>query len=222
MITGTDTGVGKTHVAAALLAAARARGIAAVGYKPVASGSRLVAEGLRNEDALALIEACGADVPYASVNPYTFEPAIAPHVAAAEVGVRIEPAVLDRGHAWLAERYELVIVEGAGGWYVPFGPRFTFADWIASHRWPTLLVVGLKLGSINHALLSAEAIMRRTSLLGWVGNRLPPTMEREAETVETLRRSLDAPMIGLLPEGVRPGRAIAGALLDGVLELLPP
>jgi len=221
VITGTDTGVGKTHVAAALLAAARARGIVAVGYKPVASGSTRTAEGLRNEDALALIAAAGADVPYASVNPYTFEPAIAPHVAAADAAVTIEPAVLDRGHAWLAERHELVIVEGAGGWYVPFGHRFTFADWVASHRWPTLMVVGLKLGCINHALLSAEAIMRRTALLGWVGNRVPPIMERETETVETLRRSLDAPMIGLLPQGPTPGKAMAAALLDGVLELLP-
>lgn len=211
-VTGTDTAVGKTHVACTLLAAARDAGIAACGYKPVASGCQRSAEGLRNEDALALQQAAATSEPYARINPYAFEPAIAPHIAAAQAGVALSTERLDAAHAELAARYELVVVEGAGGWQVPLGETQTFADWVGARGWPVLLVVGMRLGCISHALLSAESIARRTRLAGWVANRLPPPQLAPAENLATLRRLLPAPLLGELCAGATEP-ATAAALL---------
>jgi dethiobiotin synthetase len=155
-ITGTDTGVGKTHVAQGLLRAARRQGIRACGFKPVASGCRSTPAGLRNADALGLQAAAGTCEPYEVINPYAFKPAIAPHLAARAAGQRIDPRRLDAAQRRLAAAYEWVLIEGAGGWQVPLNAKLGFADWVELHRWPVLLVVGLRLGCINHALLSAE------------------------------------------------------------------
>ena len=201
-VTGTDTGVGKTHVSTLLLAAARQRGIRACGYKPVASGCERNAQGeLRNDDALALQAAAGTDEPYAAINPYAFEPPLAPHIAAAQAGVSIELARLDRGAQHLESRYDWLLVEGAGGWQVPLNAQAGFADWVAARGWPVLLVVGMRLGCINHALLSAESIRRRgLRLAAWVANELPPGQPAVADNLRTLAQSLDAPLLGhLLP-----------------------
>jgi dethiobiotin synthetase len=198
-IAGTDTGVGKTHASCALLRRARGRGVRACGFKPVASGCERTAEGLRNEDALALLAESAPGLAYAQVNPFALEPAIAPHIAARAAGVLLEPAVMNAGHDALTATHELVLVEGAGGWRVPLGDTLGFDDWVASRGWPVVLVVGLRLGCINHALLSAESILRRTRVAGWIANRLPPDMPHWQDSVDTLARLMPAPLLGLLP-----------------------
>lgn len=198
VITGTDTGIGKTTVACALIRLAREQGIKVCGWKPVATGCERGPKGLRNTDALALQKAAGTREPYVRLNPYAFEPAIAPHLAAQAASREIRIAELDRVHAELARKYELIIVEGAGGWMVPLNDTWTLASWVAEREWPVLLVVGMRLGCLNHALLSAESIRRCTWLAGWVANVLPPTMPRLDENVESLRRRLSAPCWGVL------------------------
>lgn len=192
-VTGTDTDAGKTWVACALLRRLRAEGIVACGYKPVASGCEAGPEGLRSGDALALIEASGSGAAYADVNPYAFAPAIAPHLAAAEAGVVIDPARLAAAHAHLATRHDRVIAEGAGGWLTPLGGGLLLGDWVAGQGWPVLLVVELRLGCLNQALLSAEAITRRTRLAGWVANVRDPAMPRLEGNLAHLEAALGAP-----------------------------
>ncbi|MFP5357291.1 MAG: dethiobiotin synthase [Gammaproteobacteria bacterium] len=205
-VTGTDTGIGKTHAACALLARARREGRKVCGYKPVASGCETTPQGLRNADALALQAAAGTREPYARINPYAFAPAIAPHLAAREAGEPVRVSRLMEAHAELAARHELVVVEGAGGWLVPLNEDLSFGGWAAQQGWPVLLVVGLRLGCLNHALLSAEAIGRRAWLAGWIANVLPPEMDRLDENIEALREHLSAPCWGVLPPG---GDAVA-------------
>ncbi len=216
-ITGTDTGVGKTLLAVALLRHYRAAGIGAAGFKPVASGAERTPAGLRNDDAEALLESSQPGLSYAAVNPYCFEPPIAPHLAANEAGVHIDLARLDAAHAVLARQHERVVVEGAGGWLVPLNGGQSFGDWVGTHGWPVLLVVGMRLGCINHALLSAEAIARRTRLCGWVANVLPPAPERLPEVIAALCERMPVPLLGTIPAGAAAqqtaaaARAIAGA-----------
>ena len=200
-ITGTDTGVGKTTVACALIRQARELGIRVCGWKPVATGCERTADGLRNADALALQAAAGTTEPYALVNPCAFEPPVAPHIAAAQAGRAIRIAELGAAHRALAARYELIVAEGAGGWRVPLDEAWTLGAWVAEHEWPTLLVVGMRLGCLNHALMSAETIARDTRLAGWVASVLPPPMELLEDNVATLRRRLSAPCWGEIPCG---------------------
>lgn len=199
-ITGTDTGIGKTRASTALVRLARARGIDAVGFKPVAAGCDADVDGLRNDDALQLLAASDGAEAYEAINPLALPAAIAPHLAARDIGTSIALATLDAAHAALASRHPCVIVEGAGGWRVPLNAQADFADWVASHRWPVILVVGLRLGCLNHALLSAESIARRAPLAGWIANLLPPPQERWHDNLQTLRERLPAPCLGVLPE----------------------
>ena len=198
-VTGTDTEIGKTHVAAHLLRTAADSGLRCAGYKPVAAGAEKTPEGWRNEDALALRAAGNVDLDYALTNPYCLEPPIAPHVAATEAGEVIEKAQLNDCHDAIAAQSDFVLVEGAGGWRVPLGPDWDYADWVSERGWPVLLVVGMRLGCINHALLSAESIARRAPLLGWVANCLPPEQPRLAENIETLVQRMPAPLLGVFP-----------------------
>lgn len=222
-VTGTDTGVGKTWVACALLRAMRAQGLRVCAYKPVASGCERTEAGLRNADALALQEAADTAEPYERINPYAFEPAIAPHLAAAEAGVGIDPQRLDEGYAELATRYDWVIVEGAGGWQVPLSGDVMFADWVGRHQWPVLLVVGMRLGCINHALLSAESIRRRTRLAGWIANTLPPRASHLSENIAALKTLMSAPLLGEVMEGGTSQQAAAALPLTEILaSLIPP
>ncbi|MDA3921759.1 MAG: dethiobiotin synthase [Salinisphaera sp.] len=192
-VTGTDTEVGKTRVACALLRGLVAAGERAVGYKPVASGCDKTPQGLRNEDALALMAAGSPGFTYDQINPYAFEPAIAPHIAAADVGVMIDIERLDGAHEMLAQQADWVVVEGAGGWHVPLAGTLDFATWASDHRWPVVLVVGMRLGCVNHALLSARAIAARTRLLGWVANTLPPVQPRLDDNLACLDTAMPAP-----------------------------
>jgi dethiobiotin synthetase len=197
-VTGTDTGVGKTRVAAALCRAFAARGMRVAAMKPIASGCVLTPEGLRNEDAVALLGAMNVRARYADVNPYAFAPAIAPHIAAREAGVDIDFGVLDCAYAQLRAQSQVLIVEGAGGWLAPLDASRAFADLAVHWRMDVVLVVGMRLGCLNHALLTAESIERRgLHLRGWVANSIEAQFERTAENISTLRSRISAPCVGI-------------------------
>lgn len=199
-ITGTDTGVGKTRASSALVRLMRANGVDAVGFKPVAAGCEHGPDGWRNDDALQLLAASGDSESYDAINPIALPAAIAPHLAAQDVGAPISLAMLDAAHAALQRRHQCVVVEGAGGWRVPLDAKTDFSDWVASHRWPVVLVVGLRLGCLNHALLSAESIARRVPLAGWIANLQPPRQHRWQDNLQSLRDRMPAPCLGMLPE----------------------
>lgn len=211
-VTGTDTGVGKTLIARALLHRLRADGYTAAGFKPVASGAERTGDGLRNDDARVLQAASTPGLDYAEVNPYCFEPPIAPHLAARAAGVGIDLELLDRAHRKLAQRHDWVVVEGAGGWMVPLDREHTFADWVARQGWPVVLVVGMRLGCLSHALLSAEAIRSRVPLLGWVANVPPPAPDYLQDNIDTLRLRLPEPLLATVPSGAT--AAEVASLLD--------
>lgn len=214
-VTGTDTGVGKTLVSCALLHAFRERGIAAVGMKPVASGSEQLSEGLRNADALRLQAAGAVELPYATVNPYTFAPAIAPHLAARLAGVSIEMERIAAVYRECAAQAQTVVVEGAGGWRLPLGDGRFLSDFAEQLSFDVVLVVGLRLGCLNHARLTAEAIERGPcKLVGWVGNQVEPAMTLISENVATLATLLAAPCLGIVPPLTAPEPRQAAAALD--------
>ena len=217
-IAGTDTGIGKTFVSCALLHALRDEGLQATGMKPVASGCERTRQGLRNEDALALIAASDPKPDYTFCNPYAFEPAIAPHLAATDANVRIDFARIESAYAHLAARADVVVVEGVGGWAVPLSDSLETPDIPRHLHLPVILVVGLRLGCINHARVSARAILDDgCELLGWIGNAIDPAMERRDDNLETLCRLLPAPCLGLLEHGADPAAsARAGALREAV------
>lgn len=216
-ITGTDTGVGKTLAAVGLVHLAATRGRRVVGLKPVASGARRTPEGLRNEDALALAAESSLRLPYERTNPWCFEPPIAPHLAAAEVGVELRPADLTEWYREAAAGAELAIVEGAGGWRVPLHPDGFLSDLPESLGLDVILVVGLRLGCLNHARLTAEAIERagRCRLIGWIGNRVDPDFDRLDDNLATLTRLLGAAPLAVMPPLTTPSAGIAARQLDG-------
>lgn len=216
-ITGTDTDVGKTTVAAGLLRAARLAGLSTAAVKPVAAGCELSVDGLRNSDALALLAECSIPLRYAEVNPLALAPAIAPHLAAAEAGVSLEVAELSTAvQAVLVKQADFTLVEGAGGWRVPLNDSATLADLAIALQLPVIVVVAVRLGCINHALLTVEAIERDgLRVAGWVANLLEPQMPRLAENIATLEARLQAPCLGRVP---RLSQASA-AKVAGYLEL---
>jgi dethiobiotin synthetase len=218
-VTGTDTGVGKTLVSTALLRALKSRGLKVAGMKPVASGCEPTPEGLRNEDALALRREQSVPFPYDVVNPFAFAPAIAPHIAAAQAGIAIDLGRIVAAFELLQARSDMVIVEGAGGWLAPISDAAGMQELAGALRIPVLLVVGLRLGCLNHALLTARAIESSGSALcGWVANRLDPAFSHWEENVGTLRRRLSAPLLGIVQyQATRSIDAAAGALdVDGL------
>lgn len=197
-VTGTDTGVGKTLVSQVLLHTLRRAHTAVAGFKPVASGCDHTPEGLRNADALALQAASSVALSYDTVNPYAFAPPIAPHLAAEQAGVNIDLDAIVRGiEAVDADR---IVVEGVGGWLVPLNHRQSVADLAQTLGLPVVLVVGLRLGCLNHALLTAEAIRARgLELAGWVANQIDPAFVCCDENIATLQERLEAPPLLRLP-----------------------
>lgn len=195
-VTGTDTGVGKTLVTAALLHALGGLGERAVGMKPVAAGAELQDGVWVNEDVAMLRAASGVEAAAERVNPYLFREAIAPHIAAEHKGVRIEIPRIVAAYESLAREADRVLVEGAGGFLVPLGPGRDMADLAVALGLPVLLVVGMRLGCLNHALLTAEAIERRgLTLAGWVANRIDPDMAAYDENLASLAARLRAPLL---------------------------
>ncbi len=192
-ITGTDTEIGKSFVSVRLMRHFKAQGKSVLGMKPIASGCARTSDGLRNEDALALMAENSLNIPYEVINPYSFEPAIAPHIAAAEAGVRIELDVIAEAFEQL--QADMVIVEGVGGWRVPLGDEIEVADLARRLGLPVILVVGMRLGCINHALLSAEAIERSgCELRGWIANFVDPNMAAQADNLAAIERRLGSPL----------------------------
>jgi len=215
-VTGTDTGVGKTLVACALLEALRAAGRRAVGMKPVAAGS----ERGRWADVDALSQASGVRAPPRAVNPYAFEPAIAPHLAARKAGIAIDLANIVAAFRELGALADVVVVEGAGGLLVPLGERETMADLARALQVPAVLVVGMRLGCLNHALLTRAALAAcGVPCAGWVANCCAPEMEELAGNVGTLAERLDCPLLGEIP--YRPGLAPRDAARFLDLRKLP-
>jgi dethiobiotin synthetase len=218
-ITGTDTGIGKTLAAATLLAALNAKGYRAVGMKPVASGCSETADGLRNDDAERLIAHSAGSPDYRLVNPYALATPIAPHLAAAEAGTQIRLDPIVAAFTALSTNADCVVLEGVGGWAVPLSPTLMQADLVRALKLPVILVVGLRLGCINHALLSARAIQNDgCTLIGWIGNGIDPAMARVDDNIETLRARLPAPLLGVLPASAHEpdSRALAAHLREAV------
>ncbi len=214
-VAGTDTGVGKTRVAVALLYGARQRGLTTLGLKPVAAGCEVTAEGLHNEDALLLRAESSVALPYAQTNPVALEPPIAPHIAAARAGVSLSAGQLAAHCRPLLSRAELTLVEGAGGWRVPLNDSETMADLALALQLPVILVVGIRLGCLNHALLSAEAIQRDgLTLAGWVANGVDPRVACADENIATLQTRLAAPCVGVVPPLRDPSPAAVAAYLN--------
>jgi dethiobiotin synthetase len=195
-ITGTDTGVGKTLVAAALLHALARRYPRVVGMKPVAAGQVRVSGTWASEDALALRAASTVQVPAELDNPILLPDPLSPHIAARRAGLRIDIAELQRRFHTLAQRADAVVVEGAGGFHVPLSDTETGADLAQALALPVVLVVGLRLGCLNHAALTAEAIRGRgLTLAGWVANRIDPAMQAQDDNIAWLQRRLEAPLL---------------------------
>ena len=218
-ITGTDTGIGKTYASVALLHALRGAGLRAVGMKPVASGCMATAEGLRNEDALALQSASSGSPDYADVNPLAYAAAVSPHLAAAAEGRRVDLAPVQAAYARLAARADVVVVEGVGGWLAPLSDTLVAGDLARVLGLPVILVVGLRLGCLNHALLSARAIAADgCTLLGWIGNHIDPAMLEPERNLDTLRTRLPAPCLGVIAHGA--ATAAAACALAPVLAAL--
>jgi dethiobiotin synthetase len=206
-VTGTDTGIGKTLASCALLHALRGRGLRVAGMKPVASGCARIAGEWRNEDALAWQGAGDAGLAYADINPFALEHPLAPELAARDAGIAVELQPILDAYARLAACADALVVEGVGGWAAPLSASLMQADLVRALRLPVVLVVGLRLGCLNHALLSARAIAGDgVRLAGWIASHVDPVMELVEDNLAMLRERLPAPCWGVLPHapGIEP------------------
>jgi dethiobiotin synthetase len=208
-ITGTDTGIGKTLVSCALLHAVRRHGLRAIGMKPVASGCEQIDGQWRNADALALLAASDPRPAYRDLNPYALPAPLAPELAARDAGVDVSLQVLLECHARLEAETDALVVEGVGGWAAPLSASLMQADLVRAMRLPVVLVVGLRLGCLNHALLSARAIAADgMHLAGWIASHVDPAMERVEDNLRMLRERLPASCWGVLPHAADPDPAL--------------
>ena len=198
-VTGTDTGCGKTRVSCALLQAFAAAGHSVAGMKPIATGAVSVGGTLVNEDVEALIAASNVSLPRADINPYLFEPPCSPHIAAAGAGATIDAEVIAAALRRCAANADHVVVEGVGGWCVPAAPDLWLEHIVQRLQLPVLLVVGIRLGCINHGVLTARAVAAaRLPLLGWIANIVDPTIFALDEVIASLSASIDAPRLAVL------------------------
>ncbi|MBE0438476.1 MAG: dethiobiotin synthase [Gammaproteobacteria bacterium] len=198
-VTGTDTDAGKTVVSVALIDLLKQQGLRVAGMKPIASGCELTEVGLRNDDAMQLAQHANVHLPYDMINPYAFQPAIAPHIAAEQVNVAIDLDVIKHNFEQIQQQADAVVVEGAGGWLVPINQQHTIADIASTLNLPVILVVAIRLGCINHALLSVNAIAQSGSrLVGWVANSVTASNEQD-EIIATLKQRIEAPCLGIVP-----------------------
>jgi dethiobiotin synthetase len=210
-VTGTDTGVGKTLAACALLHRLRARGLRALGMKPVAAGVEPTPEGPVNADVVALRAASAWPAPLKLVNPYCFDAPVAPHLAAAQAGVRIGIEPIRQAFRALRDSADAVVVEGVGGFLVPLNEREDAADMAAALALPVVLVVGMQLGCLNHALLTQQAVAARgLRLAGWIANSIDPQMARFEANLQALRERIGAPLLGVIPHCDRPDPSALG------------
>jgi len=199
-IAGTDTDVGKTVASKAILQAIASKGFTTIGYKPVAAGCERTEQGLRNSDALHLMKVATQEMPYDDVNPYALELPASPHIAAKHENLTIDYKVLSDKLAYLKTKADTVLVEGAGGWRVPVSDTDCLSSWVKQEKLPVVLVVGVKLGCLSHALLTAESIEADgLTIVGWVANRINPGTEHYAEIIEVLESRIRAPKLGEIP-----------------------
>ncbi len=200
-VTGTDTEVGKTLVSCLLLHAAAARGMETLALKPLAAGAEETPEGLRNEDALRLIDASTRKLPYAQVNPICLPDPLSPHLAALRAGRRVSgERLVGLCRGALLQRVGFTLIEGVGGWRVPINDREFMSDVAKALQLPVLMVVGLRLGCLNHALLTAEGIHRDgLTFAGWIANTCDPDMAELDANVDTLTQALGVPPLGVIP-----------------------
>ncbi len=212
-LTGTDTGVGKTTVAVALLQRLAQSGLRAAGMKPVAAGATMTSHGWRNDDALDLLAAGNVQLPYDWVNPCCLPAATSPHLAAREAAVTIDIPPILAAFEHIRMRSDVIIAEGAGGWFAPIGPggpgdeRQTMQDVALALGLPVVLVVGLRLGCLNHALLTAAAITcSGLPFAGWIANPIDPQFADADRYVDTLVARLLAPLLWRAPLGILPGQ----------------
>lgn len=214
-IAGTDTGVGKTLIACAVLRGLAGTGLRVVGMKPVAAGATRRRGVWINDDAEQLRAASSVEAPQSSINPYCFAPPVAPHLAAREARTVIRMSVLVRHYARLAALADVVVVEGVGGLLVPLGPRLSAAAIPERLNLPVVLVVGMRLGCLNHALLTVEAMqVRGMRLAGWIANVIDPAMARREENLQTLQRRIAAPLLGVVNHSTKPDAVRAARSLD--------
>jgi dethiobiotin synthetase len=220
-VAGTDTGVGKTRITAGLLAAGRVAGLSVAGMKPVASGAEIHEGGLVSADALQIAEASGQATPYKKLNPYCLLDAISPHIAANRTNIRIEIRKIAEIASQIAARHELLLIEGAGGWYTPISDHESMADVAKALKAPVILVIALRLGCLNHAQLTREAIDRSgCSVAGWIATRIDPHFAVCDENVATLERLMRSPPLAVLPHAIDPARD-AGHLREALSRLHP-
>ncbi|APV48435.1 dethiobiotin synthase [Betaproteobacteria bacterium GR16-43] len=221
-VTGTDTGVGKTVAACALVHALRGLGVRVAPMKPVAAGADHAAGRFANADSLALIAAAGWEADTLDdVTPVLLREPMAPHIAARREGVEIERAPIFEAFSRLARRGDFAVVEGVGGFLVPLGPGFDASDLARELGLPVVLVVGLRLGCLNHALLTARAIHASgLPFAGWIANAIDPAMAAAGENLDTLRERLEAPLLGQLPYVATPDPHRLASHLD-VSTLVP-
>ena len=222
-ITGTDTDAGKTVVSCALLYAASQLGYPTLGLKPIAAGCEYHQQGFCNDDALALQRYSSINADYKIINPVALKPAIAPHIAARQAGISLDASALARHcQEALSSQSALAVVEGAGGWLVPLNDEQTMADLAYALKLPVILVVGMRLGCINHALLTVAAIKHSgLTLAGWVANQLDPNMSVFDDNVTTLKQRISAPCLGVVPFMPKLSIEQAAIALD-IGKLLPP
>lgn len=200
-VTGTDTDVGKTVCTKALLQAANKQNKSTLAYKPISAGCALTEKGLRNEDALILQQNSSIQVAYDAVNPIAFKQAIAPHIAASENKCSINLTTIDQGLAFLQQQQsQLLLVEGAGGWHLPINNKQLFSEWVIEKQLPIIVVVGLKLGCLNHALLTTQSIQQSGLIIaGWIANHLQQDMPYVAQNIDTLKNHIKAPLLAEIP-----------------------
>ena len=214
-VTGTDTEIGKTLIASTLVHALARTGLRAAGMKPVAAGAQWQDGAWHNEDVDSLVNASNAGLPLSLVSPYLFQDAIAPHIAAQREGVAMQIEHIQECYAAMAAQAEAIVVEGVGGFCVPLTPQLDTSDLASRLALPVVLVVGLRLGCISHAMLTAQAIEARgLNLAGWVVNTVDEAMPFQAENIDTLRQRLNAPLLGVVPRLAQPGAQEAAGFLD--------
>ena len=200
-ITGTDTEIGKTFVSSLLIKFLAEDGVSVVGMKPIASGAKIIDGVLKNDDALSLIQASNVEVDYEMINPFIFEEAVSPHIAAEDAGVEIDLKKIKNHFNSLEKISDVVVVEGVGGWYAPLSSTTTVANLAEELQLPIILVVGLRLGCLNHAMLTAQVI-RETGLpiAGWVANHVTKNFSSADKNILTLKHALnDFPFLGSIP-----------------------
>lgn len=215
-VTGTDTDVGKTVCCAALLQAAQQQGCSTLGYKPIAAGCAETESGLRNDDALTLQRNSSISVSYEQVNPIAYQDPIAPHIAAARESRPIVLSELDQGLTTLQQHQpDLLLVEGAGGWHLPINDKQLLSQWVVEKQLPVIMVVGMKLGCLNHAMLTYQALCHDgVQVVGWIANQLATPMPFYAHNLAWLKQKIAAPLIAQIPALADPERAQLAQYVD--------